>query len=338
MALDGQRHAAQCARRAADGDLLRCGRLHLHHVRLLQHAALLLENSGRFRTSVARVGQLRRLLPPPAALLCVRHDAGSAACSAVRAPRSGRRPPSWAPAPPSRAPAAACSTLECIGVGQNSYCPFSLLFVRPSLRFYLGGRRWGGDQPSQEPSEQQHFMAAGRASGARRLALPVLHLRACVHVLVLRLHGCGVRACAGKPGRRAVCKPRVFRSSHSRLYLNVSPSAVSVAGIARGVGRGCSLVAASCICTGMMKTAVFSLTHTHSHKHTHTHIHVHTRTHTYAHAHSQITCRSQCERFLHAYTHTQTHMQRRRLGERGRSGSARGQKCRSLCTTWMTPR
>ena len=146
------------------------------------------------------------------------------------------------------------------------------------------------------------------------------------------------RACAGKPGRRAVCKPRVFRSSHSRLYLNVSPSAVSVAGIARGVGRGCSLVAATCICTGMMKTAVFSLTHTHSHKHTHTHIHVHTRTHTYAHAHSQITCRSQCERFLHAYTHTQTHMQRRRLGERGRSGSARGQKCRSLCTTWMTPR
>ena len=78
--------------------------------------------------------------------------------------------------------------------------------------------------------------------------------------------------------------------------------------------------------------------------HTHTHTCIHTYTHTYTHTHSQITFRSHCERFLHAHTHThththtQTHMQRRRLGERGRSGSARGQKCRSLCTTWMTPR
>ena len=84
----------------------------------------------------------------------------------------------------------------------------------------------------------------------------------------------------------------VLRSWHPRLCLNVSPSALSVAGIARWMQPH--------VYAQAMHTAGLSHTQTHTHTHTCARTDTHTRTHT----HSHIIFRSQCEMFLHAHTHT----------------------------------
>jgi hypothetical protein len=135
------------------------------------------------------------------------------------------------------------------------------------------------------PSQELHFMAAGRASGARRLSLSVLHLLACVKVRVHAvLWGMGTQthnmhALAHTPASAA---HRETDAAHCFAFLAPSFVPQREPQCPERCGH-CSLDAATCICTGDAYRWIITHTNTHTHTHMCTHGHTHTHTHTFTH-------------------------------------------------------
>jgi hypothetical protein len=175
-------------------------------------------------------------------------------------------------------------------------------------------------------------MAAGRASGARRLDLPVLHLRACVQV---RVHAPAWlwRACVR---RKDWAAPRVQASCLPLLALSFIPQCEPQCRERCGhcAGRR-ARVLAGCSHMYMHRHDEHRCIFTYTHTHTHTHVYTRTHTRTHIHIHKSPSGLIVKDSYMHTHTHTHTHTHKHTCSvadwERADARGARGGKNAGAC-------